>query len=242
MNPVNQAQMKEFSSKFDLAHHTESDQFELYSIYSVINGGSGENIEPFDAHLSGTEFGLDGVAIIVQGNIVTDADEATAALSDIKNPNIDFYFFQSKTSSSFDYGEMSKFFDSVKAFFEGGLEGESDQLDDLIEAKDVIYNIGIKKNNPGLFLYYCTTGSYENQIKISRLIENTTEYFIEKSIFDESRVQINALGAGQLQRLYRAASTATSVTLNFRDSVVLPKHDSVEEAYIGGLYTYLTHN
>lgn len=145
LNPVNQAQMKEFASKFDLTGYSESDQFELYSIYSVINGGSGENIEPFDAHLTGTEFGLDGVAIVVQGNLVTDADEAIAALSDIKNPSIDFYFFQSKTSSNFDYGEMSKFFDGVKRFFENGISGESDQLSDLIEAKDVIYNIGVKK-------------------------------------------------------------------------------------------------
>lgn len=48
-------------------------------------------------------------------------------------------------------------------------------------------------------------------------------------------MQISALGAGQLQRLYRAASTATSVTLSFRDSVVLPKNENVEEAYIGYL-------
>jgi hypothetical protein len=235
MNPVNQAQMREFAEAYDLDERSESDQFELYCIYSVINGGSGENVDPFDAHLSGTEFGLDGVAIIVQGNIVTDADEAASIIADTKNPQIDFYFFQSKTSSSFDYGEIAKFFDSVKGFFSGGIQGESDQLDDLIAAKDHLYANGVKKRNPGIYCYYASTGNYESQTRIERLVENTKNELSELSIFDEDRVEVNLFGASQLQRLYRAASTATEVTLDFRESVVLPRHDSVDEGYIGYL-------
>ncbi len=235
MNPVNQAQVKEFSKEFDLVKKSESDQFELYSIYSIINGGSGENIDPFDAHLSGTEFGLDGVAIIVQGNLVTDADEAATAVAETKNPQIDFYFFQSKTSPSFDYGEISKFFDSVKEFFSGGISGESDQLDDLIDAKDYLYGNGVKRRNPGLHCFYASTGNYDQPAKIERLVENTRNDLLELNIFDEDSTEINLYGASQLQRLYRAASTATEVTIDFKENVVLPKHDSVDEGYIGFL-------
>ncbi|MGH6651860.1 MAG: AIPR family protein [Sphingopyxis sp.] len=233
MNPVNQAQMKEFAEAYDLEEKSESDQFELYTIYSIINGGSGENIDPFDAHLTGTEFGLDGVAIIVQGNLVTDADEAATAIADTKNPQIDFYFFQSKTSAGFDYGEMSKFFDSVKGFFSGQLSKESAQLDDLIEAKDYLYTNGVKRRNPGIYCYFASTGSYEKQQRIERLVENTKNELTELSIFDEENLEINIYGASQLQRLYRAASTSTEVTLDFKESVVLPRHESVGEGYIG---------
>lgn len=233
MNPVNQAQMKEFSEAYDLSDKTDSDQFELYSIYSIINGGSGENIDPFDAHLIGCEFGLDGVAIIVQGNIVIDADDAEVAINDTKNPQIDFYFFQSKTSNSFDYGEISKFFDSIKGFFSGTVRGESDQLDDLMSAKDYLYAHGVKRKNPGIFCYYASTGNYEQQTRIERLVENTKNELSELSMFNEDRIQIHMYGASQLQRLYRAASTATEVTLDFKESVVLPRHDSVDEGYVG---------
>jgi hypothetical protein len=235
MNPVNQAQMKEFAEAYDLTKKSESDQFELYSIYSIINGGSGENIDPFDAHLIGTEFGLDGVAIIVQGNFVTDADEAAAAIAETKNPQIDFYFFQSKTSSAFDYGEIAKFFDSIKGFFSGQLANESDQLDDLIEAKDYLYANGVRRRNPGIYCFYSSTGTYERQPRLERLIENTRNDLSETSIFDDDQIEINLYGASQLQRLYRAASTASEVTLDFKKSVVLPKHDSVDEGYIGYL-------
>jgi hypothetical protein len=235
MNPVNRAQMKEFSEAFGLTDKSDSDQFELYSIYSIINGGSGENIEPFDAHLSGTEFGLDGVAIIVQGDLVRDADEAANALEEVKNPQIDFYFFQAKTSSGFDYGEASKFFDGVKGFFAGHMTKESAQISDLFGAMKVIYESGVKKQNPGIHCFYASTGNYESQAKLERLIENTRNDLAELNIFDETRTEISMIGAGQLQRLYRAASTASDVTIEFDKAVVLPEHPSVEEGYIGYL-------
>lgn len=233
MNPVNQVQMKDFATRFELEHKNDSEQFELYCIYSIINGGSGENVDPFDIHLSGTEFGLDGVAIVVQGTLVTNVDEAQVALDGIKNPSIDFYFFQSKTSSSFDYGEISKFFDGVKGFFNGQMAGESDQLDDLMLAKDYLYEHGVKKENPGIFCFYCSTGKYNKQDKIEKLVAATRDYIDEQNIFNESRISLNLIGAGALQKLYRAASTASEISIEVKETVVLPSHPSVDQGYIG---------
>ncbi len=235
MNPVNQAQVKGFAETYDLKSESLSDQFELYSIYSILNGGSGENVDPFEAHLASTEFGLDGVAIIIQGNLVSDLDEAASILDEVNNPQIDFYFFQSKTSASFDYGDARKFFDAIDGFLNGSMKGESDQLDDLIEAKEYIYEHGVGKKNPGLFCFYATTGRYEPKAskQLHRLIENTEDGFQEAALFDEHRIQISMVGAAELQRLYRAAVTASQVRIEFKDAVVLPEHESVDEGYIG---------
>ena len=235
MNPVNQAQMAEFSESFALDDMSESDQFELYSIFSILNGGSGENVDPFDAHLKGTEFGLDGVAIIVQCKLVTNADEASAAIADNANPEVDFYFFQGKTSSKFDYGDISKFFDAVNEFFAGEHAGESDQLDDLMSAKSFIYANAVKRRNPGISLYYVTTGNYEPNTRIDRLIENTRNGLSELNIFDPDGIFIHLVGAGQLQRLYRAAVTASEVQIEFAKNIVLPKHPGVQEGFLGYL-------
>ncbi len=56
------------------------------------------------------------VAIIVQGRLITDTTDAEQAVQEIKSPEIDFHFFQSKTGTAFDYGNISKFFDSVNGF------------------------------------------------------------------------------------------------------------------------------
>lgn len=227
--------MAEFAESFSLLSQSQSDQFELYSIYSILNGGSGENVDPFQAHLKGAEFGLDGVAVIVQGQLVTNADEASTAIGDSRNPLVDFYFFQGKTSAKFDYGDIGKFFDAVSEFFSDEMRGESAQLDDLISAKDYIYRHAVNRRNPGIHLFFATTGNFEANARIERLIENTFNGLSEQNIFDGDRIKIDLVGAGQLQRLYRAAVTASEVKIEFDKNIVLPKHPSVDEGFLGYL-------
>lgn len=235
MNPVIKAQAKEFAATNALSDKSESEIFEIYTVYSIVNGGLGESIDPVEAHLLGTEFGMDGAAILVQGRLITDAEKAEEAVSDIKNPDIDFYFFQSKTGTSFDYGNISKFLDSIGGFFDGGMTGESPQLDDLMDAKEVLYNKAVGRKNPGVHVYYACTGNYDSPSRIEKLLTTTKTQWSELNIFDPDRISINMTGAKELQRLYRAASSAVEATIDFPRNVVLPSHGSVEEAYLGYL-------
>ena len=63
MNPVVRAQVKEYCEANGLSERGDSEQFEIYSVYSIINGRLGESIDPLQAHLRGSEFGLDGLAV-----------------------------------------------------------------------------------------------------------------------------------------------------------------------------------
>lgn len=235
MNPVIKAQVLDFATTEDLLDRAESELFEIYSTYSILNGGIGENVDAAEAHLSGSEFGVDGIAIVVQGRLVADTTDAEQAIQDIKNPEINFYFFQSKTGTSFDYGNISKFFDSISGFFDGSMKGESPQLDDLIAAKDVLYSKGVGRRNPSLHAYYACTGNYDKPHRIERLIASTLGQWSELNIFDQDRTSIQMIGAKELQRFYRAASSAVEATIDFPRNVVLPSHGSVEEAYLGYL-------
>jgi hypothetical protein len=235
MNPVIKAQVAEFTATEDLGEHPENEAFEIYSAYSVLNGGLGESVDAVEAHLKGEEFGIDAVAIIVQGRLVTDTTDAEQAIQDIRSPEIDFYFFQSKTGTSFDYGNISKFFDGILGFFDGGMKGESPQLDDLMAAKDLLYSKAVGRRNPGLHAYYVCTGNYDKPSRIEKLIQSTHTQWADMNIFDPEKLNIHMLGAKELQRLYRAASSAVEVTIDFPRNVVLPSHGSVEEAYLGYL-------
>jgi len=235
VNPVVQAQVSDFVSVNAIEGRSSSEQFEIYSIYSVLNGGLGESIDPVEAHLEGSEFGLDGLAILVQGRLVTNKVEAEEAIEDIRSPSIDFHFFQSKTGTSFDYGNMSKFFDSIAGFFDSSMKGESPQLDDLLDAKDFLYEHGIGRRNPGIHAYYVCTGNYDRPARLEKLISNTRTQWSDLNIFDPDRQKIEMVGARELQRLYRAAASSVESTIDFPRNVVLPAHGSVEEAYIGYL-------
>ena len=235
MNPVVRAQVSDFAATNALAERSESELFEIYSIYSILNGGLGESIDPVDAHLTGNEFGVDGVAILVQGRLVLSVDDASDAITDIKSPQIDFHFFQSKTGTSFDYGNISKFYDSISGFFDGSMRGESPQLDDLLDVKDMLYEKAVGRKNPGVHAYYVCTGNYDKPTRIEKLINSTRTQWLDLNIFDPDRVVTQMVGAKDLQRQYRAASSSAEVTIDFPRNVVLPAHGSVDEAYIGYL-------
>lgn len=235
MNPVIQAQLREFAKANSITGEAQEKQFEIYSIFSVLNGLLGETIDSYEVHLNGDEFGVDGIAVVVQGELVRNRQEAEEKLGAVNSPSIEFIFFQAKTSTTFDYGDISKFFDAVAGFFDGDLKGESEAVDDLIGAMEAIYERGVGKRNPRLSCYYVTTGNYEEPARIEKLKTGFLVSLEEKNIFDSSTLSVKMVGARELQQWYRAATRSVEVEIEFPRNVVMPSNQHVEEAYIGYL-------
>lgn len=230
MNPIIKAQLKTFKEMNPGETMSESSLFEVMSIFSIENGILGENIDPFKAHLRGTEFGIDGIAISIQGSLCTDPDEAAAALSLGKNHTSDFHFFQSKTSENLDYGEIAKFLDGIYDFFTDQVLVKGAQIDSLLEIKDQIYQT-TTKTSPSLRCYYCTTGTGQASEVINKLIEANKARLNELNVFRD--VHIECVGAKVIQNGFRSATNSSSATLNFQKAVTMPSHEKVDEAYIG---------
>ncbi|MFG1385432.1 AIPR family protein [Xanthobacter versatilis] len=233
MNPVIRAQLKEFIKYHSLPPAADDSNFEVYSIFSVMSGLLGESVDPLEVHLKGNEFGLDGVGILIQGEIVKNARDVSDKISTIKNPSIEFVFFQSKTSASFDYGDVSKFFDAIDYFFDESLKGESPEIDDLIRAKSEIYDKSTGRRNPKISCYYISTGNYEKPAKLEKLRSEFRAKLEQSNIFDNKTIAVEFIGAADLQEWYRAATSAIEVDIDFPKSVVMPNNKNVEEAYIG---------
>ena len=230
MNPIVKAQLKTFKEMNPNETLNESELFEVMSIFSVENGTLGENIDPFRAHLKGDEFGIDGVAISIQGTLCTDIDEAAEILALGKNHSSEFHFFQSKTSDKLDYGNISKFLDGIYDFFTNQSLVTGEQIESLIEVKDAIYSTSAK-TSPTLRCYYCTTGSGEVSYLISQLITTNKARLTELNIFND--IHIECIGAKVIQNGFRSATNSSSAKLNFPKAVTMPTHEKVDEAYIG---------
>jgi len=235
MNPVVKAQMTEYVASNALSELPSSTQFEIYSIFATLNGLLGESVEAYDVHLAGVEFGVDGIAILIQGELVKNKVEAHEKMSSIKNPAIEFIFFQSKTSTSYDYGEISKFFDAIEAFFSGDLRSESDAIFDLTDAMEEIYQHGVGRRNPKINAFYIATGNYDEPKRIESLRDGFIKKLEDLNIFDQEGISVNVVGAKQLQQWYRAATTSVDVEIEFSKAIVMPSTPHVEEAYIGYL-------
>lgn len=230
MNPVVKAQLAEFQGTNPVQGFKEQDYFEVYSLFAIANGILHESVDPFDLHLKGEEFGLDGVGVLVQGESCSDSDEVDAAMDGKKSLSVEFIFFQAKRSEKFDYGEISKFLDAVYGFFDDTMAGESDQLDDLLEAKKRVYAAPLRKN-PVLRCFFATTGSYETVSRIEKLLEASRSRLDDLNLFE--KVEIELVGAKSLQAAYRAATNLNAATFEFPKSQTMPDHPSVDQAYVG---------
>lgn len=230
MNPVVQAQLKAFSESNSSVEFSNTEFFEVFSIYSILNGTMTEDVDPFEVHLSGDEFGLDGIGILIQGELCNSSDDVAEALSIGKNHDVEFTLFQSKTSESANYGDMSKFFDAAYAFFDGSFLNPSEQIQDRAASKDAVYGAALKRN-PTLRLYYVTTGTGEVSAQIQKLIDANLVRFGDLNIFDQ--VYINLSGAKELQSGYRSATNSNTAKIEISKPITLPDHPSVQQAFLG---------
>ena len=230
MHPVIKAQLEEFSDTHSQESLSQSEYFEVFSIHSIENGLMGLSIDPFGAHLEASEFGIDGISIILQGELCTDADQAATTLAIGKNHSVEFHFFQSKSSEHYDYGDITKFLDAVVDFFEEGSLAQSSQIEDLRNCKNLIYSSPTKRN-PSLRCFFSTTGTGEISVPVKKLIDANTKRLEEMSIFSEIEIAVH--GAKSLQDGYRSATNSISATFEFPRAITLPEHPSVDEAFIG---------
>jgi hypothetical protein len=196
----------------------------------VENGILGENIDPFRAHLKGQEFGIDGIAISIQGTLCTDADEAESILSHGKNHVATFHMYQSKTSDSLDYGQIGKFLDGVHDFFTDLKLLKGEQIMNLAAVRDQVFSVATR-SNPDLKCYFCTTGSGEISEAIMNRIQSGKTKLEALNLFGS--IQIRCLGARDIQEAFRAATNSSSASISFPKAITLPDHDNIEEAYIG---------
>lgn len=165
MDVVTQSLLKEFTESQKIEGLPQSDQFEAFTNYIVV---SDIYPEEFDFSLVATgpgEFGIDGIAIIVNDLIVDDEEQLEDIISHSPVLQVQFLFIQAKTSSSFDGGDMSKFFQAVLDFFkEEASFRQNDRILELQRIKNCLYKVASKfvRGLPKVALYYATTGTWVN--------------------------------------------------------------------------------
>lgn len=243
MDRIVQNYMETFLKSQDITEKNKDKQFEMFSAYCAIEQVYSENFNLADVVVGdGDDCGIDAIAILVNGMLITSQDEIDDLLEiNRKLSEINFVFVQAKTSSNFDYSEMGTFGTGVKDFFADNPQMRRN--DAIIEKNKIIEYIFSKatyiKKKPICYLYYVTTGKWLDDQNCVGRMEIAKNDLLNLNIF--SNVIYIPVDADMLQKYYRNTIDMIETEIEFSNKILLPEIPRVTQSYLGyvGSETYL---
>lgn len=234
MDVVTQSLLQDFVQSQKIDGMSQSEQFESFINYIVTSDVYHEEFDFTVLSTGAGEFGIDGIAIIVNDAIVDDEEQLDDIISHSPVLQVQFIFTQSKTSSSFDSGDMSKFFQAVRDFFnETSNFSQSKRILELQIIKNKLYSHAAKftRGLPKLSLYYATTGTWLNDKNLCAIRDGF--YAQADALHMFANTSFHPVDASRVQRLYFQTKNAFQVTIAFGQNISLPVIPKVRESYIG---------
>ncbi|OMF55215.1 AIPR family protein [Paenibacillus sp. FSL R5-0766] len=236
MDRITKSLMDDFSKVMEIETNNQSKLFEMFSTYSILSKHHSEKFELDDVvGGEGGDCGIDGLAIIFSGilvNTVEEIDDILERSGLISEVNI--ILVQSKTSSSFDGGEMRTFGDGVIDFFS---ENPGLVRNEFIQKKaklvEKIISIAAKVKKITCKMFYVTTGKWLDDQNLLSRISKVQEEVENLSLFKE--INFTPLGAKEIQKYYRETQEKVNATIKFQNKVLIPDIEGVQESYIGTL-------
>ncbi len=225
--------MDDFCEEFNYKNLEQSKLFEHFVNYIIVSKIYPDRHSLDKMNVGGTRNpGIDGLAIMVNGHLVTSHEEIDYFIEDDELLSVEFVFVQAKTSDSFDLGGISSFIASVKEFFRDGNLDFEDELLNLRDAKNYIYKKSIKlEKSPNLKLYYATTGKWTGDVNLQTIIDSGIRDLRTMDLF--TNIKFIPYDSDKLKSAYREIKNKITKEIAFEKHTILPKMENVKESYLG---------
>ena len=237
MDRITKSLLDQFVTDNHLSSLPEDRAFEHFCGYLATGKHYAESFSSDDISVgSGGDVGIDCIAVIVNGCLVTEPQE----IDDLGESNgyldVSFILVQAERSAGFETAKIGQFSFGVTDFL-----SENPQLPQnekvahyALIAKRIYEKVRLfKKGNPQCFLYYMTTGRWVGDTNLTARRDAALHDVDALGIF--RHVSFECLGADDIQRLTRESQNAISTEIQFSKRVVIPEMSGVEESYLGVL-------
>jgi len=234
MDRVSESLLTEFSNERQILHLPEDLRFEQFAAFITVGQHYSDTFDPADI-LVGTATGIDGIAILVNGNLISDV-ESVEELDGVSELDVTFVFLQADRGPSFDASKIGNFGFAVMDFFK-----EKPTLPmnaKVLAAANIMSAVykrssKFKRGNPTCRLYYATTGRWLDDSILDGRRKTVISDLESTTLFRD--VRFIPLGAEGIQKLYRQMKNAISREFIFENRVVTPDVPGVTQAYLGYL-------
>jgi hypothetical protein len=237
LDRITTALLHDFVAEENLQALEEEDAFERFANFCVMSQVYGETFNVEDVSVGGGEdTGLDGVAVVVNGSLVTTADE----VEDLEAVNgyldVEFVFVQAKRSPSFSAAEIATFtFGAVDFFSDSPKLPRNGFVQQAANLQAAVYNrsVAFRKGRPRCRLFYVTTGQWNEDPEPVARVAAAVADLESTGLFED--VVFTPIGADDLRSLYNQSKTKLTTEFLFERKIVLPEIDGVSQAYLGVL-------
>ena len=236
MDRITQSMIDSFKSNQSLNIDDDSELFEYFVNYCVVNNVYGSNDFDLEEITTGKATqGIDGIAIIVNQKFVNTIEDIDALIEYNKSISVKFVLIQAKTSSSFDNTEIGNLLTYSKLFFSDDTSMfRTAEMQHFIELKEYIFSKGDKlKKNPELFLYYVTLGTWTDDENLRATISVGKESLRGTNLF--SNISFEPCGSEKIQDLYRKTKEKLKATFKFEKRITMYSINDDEVGYSGVL-------
>ena len=233
--------LDEFCNDFSI-NLAEDKSFESLINYLVVSRIQSEAVENTEQILSldvddGGTFGIDGLAIFVNDNIILG--EQDLANTHSKSTQVNFVFTQSKTSINLEVSEISKFARAVQAFFKDERTiAYSNAIDEKYKLKNKIFERDFSKNlsydSPKCALYFAYTGKYKYDKNVEEVIKQEIDNINRENPFLKD-IKIVILDSDRIISMYNESINSIEIDISFKDRLSLDNIDYIEDVYYGFL-------
>lgn len=234
MHRIVKSHLASFAKDFGYESDEEDVVFEKFANCCFLDPKVAGKIDIDDVTTDTDDDGIDGVALVINEDLVQSSSDATAVFSkDRRNNDVEIAFLQAKRSESFDLGDFLKFKDAILRFLnETPYEVESDLQKDVRAAFDVALDNAprIREGKPTLSAYFVTTGVYSEQKAFERAKSELRAQLTSLGYF--SRVEIRLLGREELIKAWVESYSGTEATLLMHSHAGLPQLKGIAESYL----------
>lgn len=165
---------------------------------------------------------------------MTTVEEVDDILSRKKFASVKYIFTQSKTSDSFDTGDILKEFSAIHAFLKEKYEFPfNDACKNLISVgAHITSRASMISDDVTCKIYYVTTGTWV-EANFMHIIKDEISKIENYNIF--SKVEFVPLGVKEIKQKYKETKNKITKDINFVRKATLPQIEGVDSSFIGVL-------
>lgn len=228
--------LDDFTKEFSYQELSDDDRFERFVNYCIVSKQYPRDFEIEDISVGGgDDSGFDGVAIIVNGNIVQNKEEIDYLVEKNGYLDVKFVFVQSKNSAKFKGDQVGTVIFGLKSFFdENPAIPENEDIQNLRFIKEKIYENTINLEDPPILeIYFVTTGQWKEPEAITGRVKRELKEFYDSRLFSD--IGFNFVDAEKLKDNYREIRRKTIKEISFNNHVALPDIQKVRQSFVGSV-------